>query len=89
MIYTSQSAALAALELLVHLGRSRSLIDYVIFSCTFDASLVKTIRPSELPSDWRSYPAPPSLQAIGDGWIRSGDAAVLNVPSAVIEGETN
>ena len=89
MVYTSQSAALAALELLVQLGRSRSLIDYVIFSCRFDEPFVEMLPRSGLPRDWRSYPAPPRLQQIGDKWIRDARSAVLEVPSAVIEGETN
>ena len=36
IIYTSSSMSLAALEMLVHLGRSRSLSSYVVFSCRFD-----------------------------------------------------
>lgn len=89
MIYTSQSAALATLELLVHLARSRSLIDYVIFSCTFAGSLVETLPQDDLPRDWRAYPAPPALRQIGDDWVRSARSAVLEVPSVVVEGETN
>jgi len=89
MIYTSQSAALAVLELLVHLGRRRSLIDYVIFSCTFEDSLVEMLPAAALPRGWRSYPAPSRLQQIGDEWTQSGRSAVLEVPSAVIEDEHN
>src|SRR5436305_6165167 len=49
MVYTSESAALAALELLVHLGRSRSLADYVIFSCDFQDGIVEIPDPPGLP----------------------------------------
>ncbi len=89
MIYTSESAALAALELLVHLGRSRSLSEYVIFSCTFAESMVRYVDAGQLPSDWRAYPAPASLKVLGDEWIENGVSAVLCVPSAVIEVERN
>jgi RES domain-containing protein len=89
MIYTSESAALAALELLVHLGRSRSLIDYVIFSCAFSETLVDTLGAEELPANWRAYPAPVLLQVLGDRWIRSASSAVLRIPSAVIDTESN
>ncbi len=89
MVYTSQSAALAALELLVHLGRSRSLADYVIFSCEFDDRVVESVDPRKLPADWRTYPAPPSLQQVGDLWARELRSAVLQVPTAVVEGESN
>lgn len=89
MIYTSQSAALAALEPLVHLGRSRSLADYVVFSCEFEDRIVEVVDPRKLPDDWRTYPAPSSLQQIGDLWVRELRSAVLQVPTAVVEGESN
>jgi RES domain-containing protein len=89
VIYTSQSAALAALEVLVHLGRSRSLPEYVIFSCTFPEALVQEIEPSSLPGDWRTYPSPASLKSVGDEWARNRTSAVLRVPSAVIDVESN
>lgn len=89
VVYTSESAALAALELLVHLGRSRSLPDYVIFSCSFGERLVETIRSEDLPRNWRSYPAPAKLARLGNAWLREQRSAVLRVPSAVIETESN
>lgn len=88
-VYTSQSAALAALELLVHLGRVSILLAYVLIPCTFDDAVVSRLDRRRLPKNWRSYPAPPSLQLIGDEWVRSGTSAVLEVPSAVIETESN
>ena len=89
VVYTSESAALAALEVLVHLGRSRSLPEYVVFSCTFPESLVLSIDAVSLPPDWRTFPAPTSLRMLGDDWARKGSSAVLRVPSAVIEMESN
>ena len=89
MVYTSESAALAALELLVHLGRSASLADYVIFSCEFENGIVEIVDPRVLPHDWRIYPAPESLQRIGDRWVYQLRSAVLRVPTAVVEGESN
>jgi RES domain-containing protein len=89
VVYTSQSAALAALELLVHLGRASILLAYVLIPCTFDDAVVSRLDRRRLPKNWRSYPAPPSLQLIGDEWVTSGTSAVLEVPSAVIETESN
>lgn len=89
VIYTSESAALAALELLVHLGRSRSLPDYVIFSCTFSERLIEIVKPESLTANWRSYPAPVQLARLGNRWLRENRSAVLRVPSAVIETESN
>src|SRR5262249_19313090 len=39
--------------------------------------------------NWRSYPAPPDLQRIGDEGARTGASAVLQVPSAVIATDSN
>ena len=89
VVYTSQSAALAALEMLVHLGRGSILVAYVLIPCTFDDALVSQLDRRRLPKNWRSYPAPPELQLIGDKWVKSGASAVLEVPSAVIETDSN
>jgi RES domain-containing protein len=89
IVYTSQSAALAALEMLVHLGRASVLHAYVLIPCTFDAGLVARLDRKRLPQNWRSYPAPYELQLIGDEWSKSATSAVLEVPSAVIETESN
>lgn len=89
VVYTSQSAALAALEMLVHLGRGSILAAYVLIPCTFDDAIVSRLDRKRLPKNWRSYPAPPGLQLIGDEWVRSGTSAVLEVPSAVIETDSN
>ena len=88
VVYTSQSAALAALEMLVHLGRGSILTAYVLIPCTFE-QLVSRLDRKRLPINWRSYPAPPELQLIGDEWIKGGTSGVLQVPSAVIETDVN
>lgn len=87
MIYTSSSAALATLEMLVHLNRGMTLPSYVLVSCDFEKHLVDDV--VTLPPDWRRYPAPPQLQRIGDRWAKSESSAVLRVPIAVIEKENN
>lgn len=87
MIYTSESAALAALEMLVHVSRFMSLTAYVVISCDFDEKLVSDV--GKLPSNWRKFPAPPELQAIGDTWARSAKSAVLRVPSTIVPSESN
>lgn len=89
VVYTSRSAALAALELLVHLGRGSMLAAYVLIPCTVDDALVSRLDRRRLPKNWRSYPAPPELQLIGDEWVKGGVSAVLEVPSAVIETDSH
>lgn len=89
VVYTSENAALAALEMLVHLGRMSILPSYVVIRCDFDEKLVTDIDRRKLPPNWRTFPAPPALPAIGDAWIASGKSAVLRVPSAIVPGENN
>ena len=43
----------------------------------------------ELPVNWRRMPAPPALADLGTEWARSGRAAVLVVPSAIVPAECN
>ena len=88
-VYTAESIALAALELLVHLQSSEVLGQYVVIPCRFRRVQVTAVDTVTLPADWRTTPAPPALRAIGDQWLDSGATAVLSVPSAVVEGERN
>jgi RES domain-containing protein len=44
---------------------------------------------SELPRTWRKYPAPASLQRIGNAWLDRAGGCVLRVPSAIIPTESN
>jgi RES domain-containing protein len=89
VVYTAQSAALAALEMLVHLGRGSILPAYIVIPCAFDDALVSRLDRKRLPKNWRSYPAPPELQLIGDEWVSRSASAVLEVPGAVIEADAN
>lgn len=87
VVYTAESAALATLEVLVHLRRMSRLPLYVLIGCHFDDALVTDVR--ALPTNWRESPAPAELQKIGDEWVRSGRSAVLRVPSVIVPGEHN
>lgn len=89
VVYTAQSEALAALELLVHLQSSRLLRSYASISARFDDALVDAVASSSLPVRWREYPAPAALQEIGDRWVAEQRSAVLRVPSAIVPAEFN
>lgn len=89
VVYTAQSEALAALELLVHLQSSQLLRSYSSISARFDDALVEAVAPARLPSAWRVYPAPAALQEIGDRWAAEQRSAVLRVPSAIVPAEFN
>lgn len=87
-VYVSASRALAALENLVHLNPT-VIFRYVAIPVTFEESLLERPEVSDLPADWREFPAPPSTQQFGSAWARDQRSAVLAVPSVIIPGEWN
>lgn len=90
MVYTAESIALAALEIIAHALFLDFLEDeYSWFPVTFDEKLCLTLDASSLPVNWREYPAPPELKDIGTAWIRSQQTVILKVPSAIVPQENN
>jgi RES domain-containing protein len=89
VIYTAQSQALAALEILVHLDSEKLLRHYLAIPVTIPPHLIERLSPHFLPKNWRAYPAPRSTHAIGDAWLASANSPVLQVPSVVIPSESN
>src|SRR5215218_8031319 len=89
MVYTSSTISLAVLEILVHLQEASLLSSYSLISADFDDALVERLDHSMLPDGWRTYPAPSDLQRIGDEWVRSQRSVALEVPSVIVESESN
>jgi RES domain-containing protein len=90
VVYTADSPALAALEVLVHLDSPDLLRKaYVLVAVEFDETLVRRVLVEDLPPGWNAPVAPPELRAIGDRWVAEGDPLVLAVPSAVAPRHTN
>ena len=89
MVYASEHKSLAALELRVHIDSIRKSRRYQCFAFDFHKHLMKVIRISSLPKNWQQEPAPPSLQQIGDAWIKAGNSPILAVPSVIIPDELN
>jgi RES domain-containing protein len=89
VVYTAQSLALAALEILVHVDSDKLLQDYVAIPVTVDPQLITKVDKFALPNNWRAYPASKATRTIGDEWISEGVLPVLQVPSAVIPTEFN
>ena len=84
VVYTSDSASLAMLEILVHFQSPELLKRYVLFEVQFDDSLVEAIDGEVLPRTWRKYPPPLAVQRAGDIWVAGGSSAVLKVPSVIV-----
>ncbi|MFN0053567.1 MAG: RES family NAD+ phosphorylase [Planctomycetales bacterium] len=90
VVYASQSLALASLELLVHVDVDLVPRDLVAIELDVPSPIhVAEFKVSELPRGWRRYPAPASLQKLGEEWLDCRQDAVLCVPSAIIPGERN
>jgi RES domain-containing protein len=88
-VYTAQSQALAALEILVNVESAELLEHYAVIEVIINPSLITKIEISTLPRNWRADPPPARIRAIGDRWIAQGVSAVLQVPSSVIPSESN
>jgi len=89
MVYASEHQSLAAFELRVHIDKTRMRRLYKCFAFQFDEQLMDVFRVGALPKDWMQEPPPPSLQQLGDNWVKSGASVILAVPSVVIPKELN
>lgn len=89
VVYTSDSRALAALEVLANTLGASSLRDrlWVIARAEIPDALIHI--PKRCPEDWRDHPPSDSTRAFGKAWIKSAESPALRVPSAVILGEFN
>lgn len=90
ILYTASSAALAALEVLVHVEPLQAPDDLRLLGLDLpDELTLEELVPALLPEDWRSVPAPESTQSIGNAWLERRSSVALRVPSVVVPMETN
>lgn len=80
LVYAASSAALAVLEVRVHLDLPVDLIpeDYVLLEIDLDGLAVETV--AALPEDPRAF---------GDRWLAERRTPVLEVPSAIVPESAN
>lgn len=91
LVYTSESRALAILEVAVHLDLSEDLPTdrfYVEIDIPGEVE-IREIRPEDLPKNWDSKPPILETQFIGDDFVKDNTAAVLKVPSSIVPPEFN
>jgi RES domain-containing protein len=82
--------ALASLEILVHCESDFFPRDLVVIEIHVPESVaVEELRISRLPRAWRRYPAPVSLQRLGNAWLDRNSASLLRVPSALVPTEND
>lgn len=90
MIYTASNRSLAMAEVAVHFSLATLPSDYVIMEIHIpDDVSIQKLNARDLPSNWNTFPPPPSIQAIGDNFIASNRYCVLQIPSAVTQGDYN
>ena len=87
-VYTSESLALATLEVFIH-TESNAIPLISVRAFLAENITVEEIKIDDLPSTWQEESAYPSLQVIGEEWLRSKRTAVLKVPSVIVPFEYN
>jgi RES domain-containing protein len=90
VVYCAASAALAVLEVRVHLDLPLDLLpdDYVLMKIEAPDDLeVQTVASYDLPNRWRSRED--LCRPLGDAWLEGYPTALLSVPSAIVEVERN
>ena len=86
LIYTAESRALCALEVLANADELAS--DYVVTPVTIpDETVISRILIEDLPADWDSGRPGDSTRSLGSKWAQRLETAVLAVPSAAIPRE--
>jgi RES domain-containing protein len=90
IIYSSENRSLATVEFLVHVPLPILPSNLSVACIEIPDSIVPMeISGSELPSNWRSYPALPVLADLGTNWAVSKESLLLRVPSAITANEFN
>lgn len=87
VIYVSSSLALAMLEVLVHVDRSRAMVGHVARPVTFDSGDVLALERDTLPERWDAPVPPLAVQELGDLWVASKASLLLRVPSVLLPGD--
>ena len=91
LVYTSESRALATLEISVHLDFNEDLPTdrYYVEIDIPDEVQILELRIGDLPEHWNLQPPNLETQYIGDDFVKDNEAAVLKVPSSIVPPEYN
>src|SRR5262245_31675414 len=77
MVYCSESRALAALEYFVNLDLALAPPQLVFIEAQVPDDLFAEVNVKDLPTDWRTYPAPDSVKDVGSSWIDRAESVAL------------
>lgn len=91
LVYTAASWALATLEVFVHLDLSEDLpLDRYLVEIDIPNDIaILELKNEDLPNGWDSKPPILETQYIGDDFVKENLAAVLKVPSCIVQKEFN
>lgn len=88
LIYTAQNRSLAMAEVAVHLTLATLPTDHCMMTIAIpDGLLMETLSPADLPPNWNRFPHGPETQKLGEAFLLSGTSLLLQVPSAVVQGD--
>lgn len=90
LIYSAGNRSLAMAEVAVHFSLATLPMDYVMVTIFIpDDISIQKLNVSELPIGWNAFPHPSTTQAIGDKFIGENNYCILQIPSAVTQGDYN
>lgn len=90
MIYTASNRSLAMAEVAVHFTLATLPGDYVMMTIFIpDDVSVKKLTRAGLPLNWNAFPHPTTTQIIGDKFVAENLYCLLQIPSAVTQGDYN
>jgi RES domain-containing protein len=89
MLYTSQSISLCMLEILAHLPAAIAPKKFCLLTLELPEKEIEKIITDLLPQDWNAFPSIHSTKKIGDIFLQKNKKIGLQVPSSIIEKESN
>ena len=91
MVYTSESRALALLEITAHLNGVMEIPTdrYLVEIEIPDSLKIQTLSIADLPKNWNAHPPSVFTQNLGDSFVQKLKAPVLKVPSSIVPQEFN
>ena len=90
VLYTSESIALCAVEIAVHMPLGIVPKDYQLVTIELpDDAPIGEVHEKHLPASWKSFPHSNDTQKLGDNYVADGTNLILKVPSATVQGTFN
>jgi RES domain-containing protein len=88
-LYTSESRALALLEFTVNTNINEIPRALSIVTIDFGKAGIQELKESQLPGNWKAFPAPASTREFGTLLLKAAKTAIIKLPSSIIPNEFN